>query len=356
MKSYKLYIFDLDDTLINTFHTVSTKIYPQLSDLLHLPIHNPEIVRENWGKPIYESLSNIFNINFDIDVINKLVELHNLFPTEVQNGVYRILNILKKHNKKIAIFSSSHPEIMNICIKNSFSDFNFDYIFNTTTEKIEKPSKGIIDKIRNACISDTGELIKSEDIVLIGDTINDYKTALSSNVDFFAVTTGVEDRTAFLNHTLDRDNIYSSIKDALVPPQSHGIVTHIINSNNEILMIKEGRRDNPFYGHWAGPHGRCQPDDILEEETVTRETLEECSIEVMPIKKLYSRSADTKVNTVSFWEAKLIDADRINLNIKNREVSDIRWVPLEKIRSGSFKLYPGTQDFFEKYYKLIQRS
>lgn len=350
MKSYKLYIFDLDDTLINTYETVSKNIYSELAFELALPTPSKEIIHDNWGKDIFESLNNIFQKNMDENkVIAMLEKLHQKFNVEAFNGVIQILNLLKKHNKFIGIFSSSHPSIMDICLNNNFKHISFDYIFNTKREIIEKPSKQIVKRIRQFCQNSYSTFIQNEEIVIIGDSLKDYETALSASVDFYAVTTGVTEKTQFVEYGLDPIFIYPSIADAIVAPDNHGVVAIIINNKNEFLLVKDGRKDNPYYEHWSGPHGQCQKEDVIEEETVTRETKEECNINVIPVKRLYTRPADTKAKTVTFWETIITDKSPIPLDYRNREVSDIQWISFEDIKNGKVKLYPGTKDFFNKY-------
>lgn len=157
------------------------------------------------------------------------------------------------------------------------------------------------------------------------------------------------EKSNFIEYGLNPKFIYQSIADAIVAPEDHGVVAIIKNNKNEFLLIKEGRKNNPYYEHWSGPHGRCHKEDVIEEETVIRETKEECNINVKPVKKLFTRPADTKVKTVTFWETIITDKNPVSLDYRNNEVSDMQWISFEEIKKGNVKLYPGTQDFFSKY-------
>ena len=122
---------------------------------------------------------------------------------------------------------------------------------------------------------------------------------------------------------------------------SHGIVAVVRNQNNEFLLLEDNRVE--MRGHWAPPHGRCEPSDMSEEAGVIRETLEETGLHVTPIKKVLTQTADTKVKTVSFW---LVDTLSDEIKLDDEESSDYGWFTIE----GALKLtlYPGTRLFFEK--------
>ena len=49
MKSYEMYIFDLDDTLIHTFREVTKKYYPKFAEILDITYPGDEVVRQHWG-------------------------------------------------------------------------------------------------------------------------------------------------------------------------------------------------------------------------------------------------------------------------------------------------------------------
>ena len=80
-----------------------------------------------------------------------------------------------------------------------------------------------------------------------------------------------------------------------------------------------------------------------------REVFEECGIFVRPIKKLYERAADTKIDTVAFWSSVLKETGEIPFK-KNFEISEIQWVSIEKILNKDFPLYPGTEDYFFNHF------
>ena len=349
MKSYKLYIFDFDDTLLLTHQDILRFHYPQLADRLKVRYLGEDIAKKNWGGKLSDSLGATFQGNATTEqMLSALHEIYKERPITPADGALRILSILKKHRKFICIATSGNRSLVEMGIRNSLKmkPKDFDYIYSTTEHQIEKPSPIIISSIKSEYERMNKEAIRDEDIVYIGDSLHDYLTAKYYGVDFVAVTTGVHSKEDFLEANLSKNFIFENIKKAIVPKESHGVVALIQNANGEYLLLQEARINNPYFGAWSGPHGTCVPDDILEEETVARETYEECGLRVVPIHAVYERAADTKVRTVTFWEATPMDDSNNAFLADRKEISGIQWASLELIRSGSLELYSGTRDYF----------
>jgi ADP-ribose pyrophosphatase YjhB (NUDIX family) len=125
---------------------------------------------------------------------------------------------------------------------------------------------------------------------------------------------------------------------------SHGVVIVILNEAGEMLFIKDARP--AMKDHWAPPHGLCEPDtDNTEEDSVKREAFEKVGLQVTPLKKLYTRSADTKAKTVSFWLAKLVGPADISIN-PFKSSAHGWYTPKDAL--ATLTLYPGTKDFLQR--------
>ncbi|WIG58343.1 MAG: hypothetical protein OJF49_001089 [Ktedonobacterales bacterium] len=122
---------------------------------------------------------------------------------------------------------------------------------------------------------------------------------------------------------------------------SHGIVALIRNDLEQYLLLEDARE--PMLGYWAPPHGRCEPTDTSEEQSIVREVLEETGLTVTPLEKVFTQPADTKVKTVSFWLVHAASASTIGLN---DESSAYGWFDIESLLK--LRLYPGTRTFFER--------
>ncbi|MFX0074622.1 MAG: SIR2 family protein [Candidatus Hermodarchaeota archaeon] len=347
-RNYKLYIFDYDDTLVQTHQTVIDVHYPLLAKQLGCQYLGENIVRKYWGRKLEESLTAIFKGDFTVEqASNALFQIYEKIPIPPAKGAIRILEILKKYGKFLCISSTLEFNLLEMGIQNSLNmkRDSFDFIISSP-----KPSETIITLVKEEYEKSRGTIIENKDILYIGDSIKDYLTVKHQGIDFIGITTGINTKEDFLELGLSEEWIFSSLKDAIQAPPSHGIVALIQNEKGQFLFVKEARKHNPFYGGWSGPHGRCMEEDIIEEETVVRECYEECQLHVKPIRKVFERRADTKVKTVAFWEARIIN--KMEKVIANpREISEIKWVTFEEIISGALPLYPGTRDYFENYYK-----
>lgn len=353
MKSYKLYIFDIDDTLVNTLENATNYIYPELANIIGTQCPDKEMIRKHWGKNLYDSLNMLFPNSIKKDnTLHYLIKLYSQHPVHLFDGVERIFSILKKHNKFIGLFTKSTPQLIDHYFIKELNHISSksDFILNINTEKnIKLLSHQLVEFFRMKYQSKWNESLKLNEILIIGDSIDDYLTAKNSKVDFAGVLTGKTLKSDFLKFGLSSSRIFSTVREAIKPTVNHGVVAIIWNHTNEFLMIKEGREDNPYYNHWSGPHGKCIEEDILEEETVVRESMEECNIKVRPITCLYTRSADTRIETVSFWKTIIEDEETVDMSIRNREVSEIRWISYDDIANDRVLLYRGTKDFFKNY-------
>jgi ADP-ribose pyrophosphatase YjhB (NUDIX family) len=120
---------------------------------------------------------------------------------------------------------------------------------------------------------------------------------------------------------------------------SHGIVALVRDTSGKYLLLEDAREQ--MKGLWAPPHGRCEQDDGTEEKGVVREVKEETGLIVIPIKKIHTQPADTKVKTVSFW---LVDSASKDVTL-DEESSASGWFTVEE--ALNIPLYPGTRQFFE---------
>ena len=353
---YHLYCFDLDDTLVATFSHAVSVLYPKLADRLGLPAPSLDAVRRTWGGPLRESLRTLFPDRGEPDrLVEMLVQVHAEYPVPAQPRATDILGILRRHGRSVALFSAGDPAIVRqtlVCSLDMAPE-NLDNVYFLSDRREAKGDPGVLDRIRKAVMKRAGRDIDPCGVLVVGDDPRDWLLAIDGHAEFAAVTTGIHSQAEHIAAGVPEGCVSSTLAAALSAPVDHGIVAVIQDNRARFLLVREGRRDNPYFGNWSGPHGACQADDVLEEETVVRETCEECGLNVRPVRRLYVRPADTKVRTVAFWSAVRQDPNQDPRIICPREVSEVGWFSLEEIQSPDFPLYYGTRDFFSRYEELV---
>jgi len=187
LKKYKLYIFDLDGTLldsdpmlIETFHYLYKKYKP--ADYI---IDDKKIITFS-GPQIRDTLKQEFP-ELDQDMILKVWRTESVknYPiyTKLFPGAYEILAELKKNNIAVAVYTNKH----RFATDEAFKIFGIDKlnIFSLCGDEVEnlKPQPdGIFDCMKHFNILD------KKDVIYIGDTIFDYSTAKNAGVDFGIVS------------------------------------------------------------------------------------------------------------------------------------------------------------------------
>jgi phosphoglycolate phosphatase len=354
MKSYKMYIFDLDGTLLNTVEEVIKYHLPYIANRLGEKVPPLSRIRKYWGGDLKASLCSIFNDRVDSEEMLKVArECSVKYPISPAKGVKRIIACLNKHHKYTVILSDRTGESIRRSVVNdlNLSVSDFDLIISTADQNIRKPCPELLDNIFRLYDLSSGNKIVATDVVYIGDAYTDLLTAQAKHIDFVAISNSLFNRSLFKKNGVPNDFVFPSVSKAVVPQQSYGVVVWIKNEEGKYLLVQEGRKTNQFYGAWSGPHGRCANEDVVEEETVVREVLEECGLNVVPIRKIIEVPADSKITTVGYWVAEILGHKKELPLHSCSEVSQIQWFSVNEIKSGRIPLYPGV----ERYIEYVQR-
>lgn len=172
-------LFDLDGVLVDTYK-VWYKLFNQtLKHFGYKPI-NLKTFAQNWGQSTEEDVR-----IFMPDVkINDVVEyfsnnfLKFIKYMKINQGARNILKNLKKSGLKIACITNSHRDITRFEIKKSNLEEFFDVVITADDVKKPKPDPEMLFK---ACKK---LRVKIDEVIFIGDTPTDLKTAKSSQCLF----------------------------------------------------------------------------------------------------------------------------------------------------------------------------
>ena len=187
MKQYKLYIFDLDGTLldsdpmlIETFHYLYKKYKP--ADYV---IDDNRIITFS-GPQIRDTLLQEFPERDQVEMLKiwreESVKNYALY-TKLFPGAFELLKTLKDKKIPVAIYTNKH----RFATDEAFRLFGIDKLnlfslCGDETPKLKPEPDGIFE-----CMNHFG-IVDKKDVIYIGDTIFDYKTANSAGVDFGLVS------------------------------------------------------------------------------------------------------------------------------------------------------------------------
>ena len=189
-----LVIFDLDGTLIDSTSEIGFVVNSALKKN-GFPERSQEFYKKNIGSGIADLLQkSLPDANGNIKDVKKiLLEVKNLYSihlnkkSKVFDGIYEILDFLKKENIQIAIVTNKLHQLAIRCVENYFNDYNIITI--GAEDKFDrKPSPNATYEIINLYT------IKPEESIFIGDSHIDIKTAKNANIKSGGVLWGNGDK------------------------------------------------------------------------------------------------------------------------------------------------------------------
>ena len=189
---FKVVIFDLDGTLLNTLEDIAdcTNEVMKQNDF---PIS--ELSRYNYfvGNGIEDMVRSALpesERNNDSFVKKCTLEFANIYKdgwknkTSIYDGILDLIRIIKSKNMKIAILSNKPDNFTKETIAHFFKDTEFDAIWGKKDEFPLKPSPesalALIKKLN----------VKAADVLYVGDTSIDMITAESSGFTSVGVLWG----------------------------------------------------------------------------------------------------------------------------------------------------------------------
>lgn len=188
----KTVIFDLDGTLLDSIEDIASSMNKVLESL-QLPTHKIEDYKHfvgggvdilvenalnNQSKEIKDEVIKRFKIEYD-------GKLHS--KTLPYNGIYQLLDELKKLDINLAVLSNKPHEFTVSYVNHFFKNYNFKEIHGQKKDVPKKPDpKAALDIVK--CLDSS-----CENTYFIGDTKIDMQTAKSANMTAIGVLWGFRD-------------------------------------------------------------------------------------------------------------------------------------------------------------------
>lgn len=189
---YKLAIFDMDGTILDTLLDLTSSINYALS-VNNYPTHSIDAVRSFVGNGLGVLVDKACPESSTEEEKAKIFasfkahyKVHSADNTRPYEGICDLLKSLKQKGCITAVVSNKpHFAVLDLCNK-YFNDL-FDIALGEKPDIPRKPNPDpvyyILDKLK----------IEKKDAVYIGDSDVDYKTSINSGLDYIIVTWGFRD-------------------------------------------------------------------------------------------------------------------------------------------------------------------
>lgn len=200
MPKYKLVIWDVDGTLLDTSSgLISSTRY--MIEKLGLPKVSEDVLKSFVGPRIQDSLSRVYGLTGEAGkeaaaVFRNHYKEGDVLKAEPYPGIEGILQNLSEAGVKMAVATNKRQDFTDALMKKFGFDKYLSCVFGTDPE-----GKYVKKDLINMCV-DYFDDINTFDAVMIGDSSYDAEAALEVGIDFVGVMYGfdfksIEDMTAF---------------------------------------------------------------------------------------------------------------------------------------------------------------
>lgn len=190
---YKLVIFDLDGTILDTLEDLYLSVNFSLRNN-NLPERSKEEVRRFVGNGIRLLIERAVPENTEPRIIEKVFSdfknhyaIHSTDNTCPYKDITKLLDVIRRQGIKTAVVSNKADFAVQKLAELYF-DKTFDFVLGEKESIDKKPAPDMVYCALNALS------VSKEDAVYIGDSEVDIQTAVNSGIDSVIVDWGFRDR------------------------------------------------------------------------------------------------------------------------------------------------------------------
>lgn len=198
-KSYKIVVFDLDGTLVNSLYDLGNSVNKGLIKIgaKPHPIEKYKLFVGNGREKLVErAMGNLYNDEekrkIVRDTFNREYALHSNDNTERYEGCAELLESLKKSGILTAVLSNKPDEYVPEILKKVYPDHIFTEAWGQKPEYKCKPDKESLHAILKKYS------IKPDECLYVGDSDVDVFTAQNAEVDMIGVEWGFRGKEELL--------------------------------------------------------------------------------------------------------------------------------------------------------------
>lgn len=195
---YKLIIFDMDGTILNTLEDLTDSTNFALKEN-GFPIRDIQEIRRFVGNGIAKLIERAVPEGTSLEIVNKVLEdftkhykSHCADKTAPYEGIISLINELKKGDYQVAVVSNKADFAVQELCKQYFPNL-FDMAVGERVGVQKKPAPDMVNQVLQEMN------IQREQSIYIGDSEVDVQTAQNAKMDMIAVTWGFRDKEELLS-------------------------------------------------------------------------------------------------------------------------------------------------------------
>lgn len=198
--STKVVLFDHDDTLVRTIKVKWAQHKYIAQTFYDKKLSNQEL-RQHWGKPFSLLMKLLYETDNLEMAMSYNIATRDKFPKLLFKNTLETLNALRKSGKKIGIVSSTTRwSLQHDFLTLNIPDQLFDYLQTEEDTPFHKPNPSVFDPFLKWLDK---EKIQPNEVLYVGDHLNDMVAAQKAGFSFVGVGTGLISVEEFKQHHVD---------------------------------------------------------------------------------------------------------------------------------------------------------